>query len=446
MNLFNTIFKNREEFHMLKRRNKTISCVLFIMLLSSVLLGCGNSNFSTSTTQLKPDVTKIATVDPPPAYHPGLQHPESVASPEVAVTDFAVRLFQKSLQEEKNTLISPLSVLYALSMTAYGADSDTLVQMENTFGMPLTDLSVHLDTYLDALSEEDTCKLHIADSIWFKDSDEFTINHGFLQNCQSAYDAQIYTAPFDSTTLNDINNWVNNETDGMISNILNNISDDAVMYLINALAFDAEWESNYYDYEVHDGTFITEKGETQDAKMMYHEEHQFLSDDNAQGFLKYYAGRKYAFAALLPNEDVNINDFIASLNGEKLHIILSNPHDVAVNTGIPKFQNEYALEMSSVLQEMGMTNAFDENKAAFPYLGHSKNGSLYISNVLHKTFIAVDEKGTKAGAATVVAMLEGCAIETQESKDVILDRPFVYMIIDCEQNVPIFIGTVMEIE
>lgn len=431
---------------MLKRRNKIISCVLLFMLLSSVLLGCENSIFSNSTTQLKPDVTKIAEVDPPPAYNPWLQHPESVESPEIAVTDFALRLFKGSMQEEKNTLISPLSVLYALSMTAYGADGDTLVQMENTFGMPLTDLSIYLDTYLDALPENEKCELHIADSIWFKNNDAFTINHGFLQNCQSAYDAQIYTAPFDTTTLNDINMWVNQETDGMIPNILDKIPDDAVMYLINALAFDAEWESIYFDYEVRDGVFTTEKGDTQDAKMMYHEEHQFLSDDNAQGFLKYYAGQKYAFAALLPNEDINIDDYIASLDGEKLHEILSNPHDVAVNTGIPKFKNEYALEMSTVLQEMGMADAFDETKANFSCMGSSKNGSLYINRVLHKTFVAVDEKGTKAGAATAVEMLEKGAIETPESKEVILDRPFVYMIIDCEQNVPIFIGTLMEIE
>ncbi len=101
--------------------------------------------------------------------------------------------------------------------------------------------------------------------------------------------------------------------------------------------------------------------------------------------------------------------------------------------------------MSDILKAMGMTDAFDISKADFTSLGQSEKGNIYISRVLHKTYIAVDEKGTKAGAATVVEAAAGEAAPMEEPKTVYLDRPFVYMLIDCETNLPIFIGTAMDI-
>jgi len=101
--------------------------------------------------------------------------------------------------------------------------------------------------------------------------------------------------------------------------------------------------------------------------------------------------------------------------------------------------------MAEILKGMGMTEAFDMYNADFEGLGTSTAGNIYISRVLHKTFISVGEKGTKAGAATVVEMADGAAAEPQEPKEVYLDRPFVYMLIDCENNIPFFIGTMMDV-
>lgn len=117
-----------------------------------------------------------------------------------------------------------------------------------------------------------------------------------------------------------------------------------------------------------------------------------------------------------------------------------------MRTGIPKFEAEYSAELSEVLMEMGMTDAFSMRDADFSGLGSSTEGNIVISRVLHKTHVAVDEKGTKAGAATAVEMkTESAAEPMEEPKQVILDRPFVYLLIDCEQAVPLFIGTVMEV-
>jgi serine protease inhibitor len=250
--------------------------------------------------------------------------------------------------------------------------------------------------------------------------------------------------PFNNSTLNDINNWVEENTDGMIKDILDRIPKAAVMYLVNALAFDAEWNNIYYDYQVREGVFTKEDGVQQQAELMYSMEHQYLADTNAVGFIKYYADKKYAFAALLPDENISVIDYVDSLTGEKLASMLANPAGIQVNTAIPKFESENSIEMNDILKAMGMTDAFDYTVSDFSGIGSSIDGNLYISRVLHKTFIAVDEKGTKAGAATVEEMKDMSA-EPKEIKTVYLDRPFVYMLIDCEANLPVFIGTLMDI-
>ena len=365
---------------------------------------------------------------------------------DAAVTDFALRLFKASMEEGENTLISPLSVLVALSMTANGADNETLTQMQNVLGMPIEQLNTWIQDYMSNLPEEEKYKLSLANSIWFIDDERFTVNRDFLQTNADYYGADIYRAAFDDATCKEINKWVEDNTDGMIKDILDQIPQDAVMYLINALAFDAEWQEIYFDHQVREGTFTTENGETRDVDMMHSEENKYLEDEHATGFIKYYKDRKYAFAALLPAEGIRVSDYAASLNGEHLNDLLKNAKSAVVYTSIPKFETEYDVEMSTVLAGMGMPDAFSGAAADFSKLGESTAGNIFISRVLHKTFIRVDERGTKAGAATVVEMNDEAALEIEDPKQVFLDRPFVYMLIDCETNLPFFIGTMMDVE
>ena len=364
-----------------------------------------------------------------------------------AAADFGVQLFQTSMEDGKNTLISPLSVLYALAMTANGADGETLAQMEDVLGMDYEDLNCNLLAYLDTLPEGKEYKMSLANSIWFKDDPNLEVKPDFLQTNADYYGASIYKAAFDEGTKNDINNWVEEHTDGMIPEILDQIPDDAVMYLVNALAFEAQWEEIYEKTQVRGGFFTREDGTQQDVQMMHSEEHRYLEDDLATGFIKYYKDRNYAFVALLPNEGVSVSEYVSGLTGAHLLEMLSEPEDIMVVTTIPKFECEYDIEMSEVLQEMGMTDAFDWKVADFSRLGtYNVDGmNICINRVLHRTFISVAEQGTKAGAATAVEMVAEGAAEMPEYKTVKLDRPFVYMLIDCETNLPFFIGTMMDV-
>ena len=133
---------------------------------------------------------------------------------------------------------------------------------------------------------------------------------------------------------------------------------------------------------------------------------------------------------------------MSGLDGEELSALLLNPQICTVSAAIPKFEYEWSAELSEALMEMGVTDAFDVRLSDFSGIGEFEGGKLVISGVLHKAYIAVDERGTKAGAATVVAVDGATSADPTEVKYVTLDRPFVYMLIDCESNIPIFIGTV----
>ena len=371
-----------------------------------------------------------------------VQDPEADA---LAATEFSVRLFQACLTEGENTLVSPLSVLCALAMTANGAQGETLAQMEAVLGLPLAELNACLCAYRQTLSAREDAQLNIANSIWLKDDDSLQVNEDFLNANAAWYDAGVYQAPFDKSTVQDINAWVEDHTGGLLQNILDDIPESAVLYLINALVFDAQWQNVYYDYQVKEGTFTKEDGIRQETEFMYSDEYAYLEDDSAAGVMKNYEGGAYAFVALLPKDGVSLADYAASLTGENLRNLLETVQNVKVDTAIPKFRSEYTGELSELLQSMGITDAFDPDLADFSALGETTNGPLYISQVLHKTFLAVNERGTQAGAATIVEASAGAAAP-EEGKTVYLDRPFLYMIVDRETGLPVFLGTAVDLD
>ncbi len=367
----------------------------------------------------------------------------------VSQMKFSLDMLKQTVSGDDNVLISPLSIMAALAMTANGAVGDTLRGMEAVIAdnLGLEALNKYLSVYMNGLPSDEKYSLKLANSIWFRDDEErLRVEQDFLQINADYYGADVYKAAFNEQTLDDINNWVEENTDGMIKDILDKIDDDAIMYLVNALAFEAEWRYKYMAHDVSDGTFTTADGSRQKASMMNSMEYSYLEDDMATGFIKSYQGG-YRFVALLPNEGVSIEEYVESLDEEAFVSLINNAKGTQVQTSIPKFSYEYDIELSEVLKNLGMEIAFDLGKADFSKMATSSRGNIGIGRVLHKTFIELNETGTKAGAATIVEMIDEAAMFIPyDVKTVILDRPFVYMIIEGEMGLPIFMGTVMNIE
>ncbi len=406
-----------------------------ILALSLLLLcSCGAKNTKEKADTPKNDDTNL--VSQGEKKEPG----EVVKSSEDKMRDFCVELYKKCADDTKNTMISPVSVMLALGMLENGADAETLAEIEKMFGLSRDEANEYLLAFQSAIKSTDDCKISTANSVWLRDEkDRLTVNDKFIEQCKKYFDVGVFAEKFDKNTCKKINKWIEDNTFGLIKNMLDEIPDDAVMYLVNAIGFDAKWAEKYLQTDVCDDKFRTADGSYVDAKYMCSNEYQYISGDGAVGFIKPYKGNKYAFAAILPDEGVTASDYLKTLTGDKLKAILSGASNETVWARLPKFKSEFAITLNDVLAELGMTEAFSADKADFLSMAKSENGNIFVSRVMHKSFIEVAEDGTKAGAATIIEMKEGCALE-DEPKKVYLTRPFVYVIFDTESYMPLFIG------
>lgn len=441
---------------MKRRVLKNVALTLCTALLTSAF-GCGGANGDqapelTPTPKIAENVKNAPTAEPKLTTSVNLMADVDAGKAEIAeLTEeflnaqnrFAVKLLQTQYKSGENTMISPVSAMLALAMTANGARGTTLSEMEKVLGsgIGIEELDKMLFSFVSSLDTNEKCKVHIADSVWFSDdADMIRVKEDFLKTNAKYFNSEIYKAPFDDTTLKDVNNWVNKNTDGMIPSILEKVKKEDVMYLINAISFDAEWKKPYDEAGVFDGTFTNAAGKKETVKMMASEEGTYLEDDTCKGFMKDYAGG-YAFVALLPDEGVSIDEFVASLTEEKVMKLLNNRICTKVRTRMPSFETECSFTLNDGLKAMGMPTAFDGMAADFGNMAYDDgNGKICIDRVIQKTYIKVDEKGTKAGAATLVAMMKNTAFIIEEPKEVFLERPFVYMIIDTENFLPLFFG------
>ena len=375
----------------------------------------------------------------------------------LAQTKFSLNLLKQNMvkenEKETNPLLSPLSAVYALGMTANGANGDTLTGMEDALGgLPIDKFNRYLYTQRKKVESSNTIKL--ANGIWFRDDGQSELPlESFLIKNADYYNAGLYAAPFDESTLTDVNNYVNENTAGRIPKILNEITEDDCMFLVNALTFDGEWTVEYLPYNVNEDTFTSYDGKKSTASFLTGNESRYLEDENATGFIKPYKDGRYSFAALLPNEGVDIYDYVNGLNAEDLSAMLKKgiseyiPSDWTLYTRIPKFELDYGSSLKDSLKAMGMEKAFDPNEADFSNMYRlSYYDNVCIGDVLQKTHIEVSEEGTKAAAATAVIMTRCACINLNPvEKYVYLDRPFVYMILDNETATPVFIGMLTDL-
>lgn len=365
-----------------------------------------------------------------------------------ATQDFSINLFKQSVDFRKNSLVSPTSVILALGMTANGSNGRTLDQFLQVLGKNYFTINQLNYSYynMSSILYNDTVDsvygnpLKLANSIWYRN--DLNVYRSFIRTNEEYYKADIFSADFNSpNTVNKINNWVYRKTNGLIDNIIDEISGNTVMYLINTLLFEAEWQNQFAKEDATIGSF-KDLNDVYSSGIFFNSANEtFLKGENATGFIKPYKGGKYSFVAMLPNEQVSINDFIQTLDAKSFQSFIGSKNNgVSAQVCIPKFEYSFDAKLVEPLKRMGLVDAFDPDVADFSNMANPSYG-IYIKDILHKTYIQLSEVGTKAGAVTKVEMAEK-GIPSVGNK-VILDRPFVYAIVENTTNLPIFIGTVV---
>lgn len=362
-----------------------------------------------------------------------------------AVSDASVKLFQGTVAKDvavgKSVMVSPVSILSAMALTEAGAAGKTLEEMEKAFGCSREDLQQWMKGWTDALQVGKKTKCTAANSFWYRSS--FTPKPTYLKTLDEIFAAEAYPSTFDSETVKAINDWCKNHTDGMIPKILEDLSPDQTAVLINAVAFDGKWKAPYEDYQVQDMKFTDEAGEQQKASMLCSTEARYIHDEKTTGFIKPYSDG-YSFVAMLPKKGVTMEEYLKNFDGAAFRGLLASEQKADVYTRLPEFKLEYNAEaVKDTLKSMGIRQAFDGATADFSGMSDVSQGNLYIGSIIHKTYIEVNQKGTKAAAVTAVIVECTSAAIEQKYYEVYLDRPFLYAIIDDATGIPVFMGAVM---
>ncbi|MBQ9467693.1 MAG: serpin family protein [Clostridia bacterium] len=452
---------------MKKVMRKMIKTVCVLCALLTVFVSCARGGIPAPVTdgQTESETTKTLTPIPHEEAKTLLENADlmrafsqNVTLPRFeseafrdAARKFDVALFQKIALNNrgKNLIVSPLSVMLALAMTAQGAEGQTKEEMLRLLGdgMTLNELNENLAAYTARLKSDDYTRISYADALFLNETGGFAnaVKEAFLQANADYYRAGVFRLPFEDRAAAAINDWVKEHTDGMIEKIVDRLDPAAVMALLNALCFEASWYSTYKEENVKQGEFRTSAGAVT-VEMLHGTVSDYLEDreGGAVGFMKDYADPRYTFTVLLPDEGVDVFDYIASLTPERLKNIFSGCRSGIVTTAMPKFKSDFSVNLNAILKDLGMPTAFDAVRADFSGMA-DWNETLYIGKVLHKGHIEVNETGTSAAAATAVLMYSG-SIGGIEEYTVILDRPFVYMITDTLSGLPLFMGVLNTVE
>ncbi len=355
---------------------------------------------------------------------------------------FGFSVFQK-LHEgapDENIFISPLSISTALSMTMNGTAGATRTAMQKT--LEINDWNVDevnaayglLLNGLPRLDEE--VQLQLANSIWYKEN--YPIKESFLTTNAENYNSEVtgmdFTAP---DALDRINGWVEDNTNGKIKTIINQIPSNVVMFLLNAIYFKGNWTHPFDEEMTREASFFSTSETEEPVDMMVHPmiELPFMQTETFSAVDMPYGDSIYSMSVLVPKDGYTVSDIIPELTTENWNVWVNQLEPAEIQVGLPKFELKYEQKLNDILKDLGMGIAFTDSA---DFSDMTPGGDLKISEVRHKSFIEVDEKGTEAAAVTVVVI-----VETSVPPGVYANKPFLFVIRENMTNTVLFIGKMM---
>jgi serpin B len=350
-----------------------------------------------------------------------------------------------SANTTENLMVSPLSVALALGMTYNGAGGTTRDAMKEALqlgNMTDDEINASYKSIIDQLLKLDPkVILNIANSIWYKLN--FPVQNDFIQLNKEYYYAEVNELDFYAPDASDIiNGWVNKETKGLIPSIIDNIPSDAVMYLINAIYFKGVWMYEFDPEDTRERDFFSENGSTQKVEMMQLEgDIMCTANDLFDAISLPYGEGQFNMFIMLPKQGKKTGDIVAALDNTNWNTWLGSLVKQNVVVKLPKFKFEFFRLLNDDLINMGMGIAFNKDSADFS--GINPDRQLFISRVLHKTFIEVNEEGTEAAAVTAVEISE-TSYNPNEPKVIYFtaDHPFLFAIRENSSGTILFMGRV----
>jgi len=353
--------------------------------------------------------------------------------------EFAFDLLKKTMVSsgETNVFVSPLSVSIALGMAWNGAGGTTRKEMETALkmsGMSVSDINNYYKIMQTSLLTIDpTTKLSIANSMWYKTG--FEVKPGFLNVNTEYFNARLKELDFTKAWAADtINNWCSKKTNTLIPTIIDQIPSNAVMYLINAVYFKGIWSRQFEKKNTSVQKFTNEAGNQGNVNMMYQKDtFRYAETETAQYLDLPYGNKAFSMTVILPAANKTPADILNSLTTDTWNNALSqlNPREIMVY--LPRFKVTNKFNLNDELKKMGMNLAFSD----LADFSNISDLPLQISEVIHKTYVTVDEEGTEAAAVTSIGIITTAMPVIPVFR---VDKPFVFVIREKSTGVILFIG------
>lgn len=360
---------------------------------------------------------------------------------------FAFDIFKPVVSETKgseNVMISPFSITSALSMVLNGAAGETFDAVRHTLRYDGKTLQEINETYLklmeDMIPVDPRVVMEIANSVWVEK--RMVVREPYIDALKTWYLAEARSIDVtDPNAVDIVNGWIEEKTHDRIQDMLDYLSPDLAMLLINAIYFDGKWRYQFDADNTQNRPFYITPGESVQVPMMYQEENfAVMHTGNATLVELPYGQGNYSMVVMLPDAGVALAEAAATLGSEEwaewMHQLSYGATEVQLS--LPKFEYEYKRNLNDDLTSLGMGVAFDPYNADFSNI---TDQDIFISRVLHQTFIRTDEEGTEAAAATVVEF-EFTSIPS--TKVVNINRPFLYFIRETTTGTIVFMGQVVD--
>lgn len=361
---------------------------------------------------------------------------------------FGLELFQKirSTSDEENIMISPLSISVALAMAYNGADGDTKTEMEETLklnGLTPEEINASYKLLIGALqSLDEKVVFELANAIFYRNG--FAVKPDYLNINKNNYDAEVSALDFNSpSAVKTINNWVADKTHDKILSIIDKLSADDRMVLLNAVYFNGIWTKEFDENGTKNRIFTKKDGTSVEIPMMNKEDKlEYTSNSLFQAVKLPYGNGQYNMLVMLPANNKTSQNVIDELSAENLNNWKNDfKTEEHVVVTMPRFKFEFKMGLINVLKEMGMTKAFT-GEANFSKITDKED--LFISSVLHKSYIDVNENGTEAAAVTAITFTATSAGpgDTVQKIYFNVNKPFVFAISEKDTGAILFVGEV----
>jgi serpin B len=366
-------------------------------------------------------------------------------------TEFALELYARLKGEEGNLFISPYSISTALAMTRAGARGDTAAEMDKVLHFSFKDEKLHAafaslmkEVNGDPEDKKRGYQLSTANALWGQMG--FGFRPEFLKLTNDNYGAGLREVDFAHSpepSRQTINGWVEKETHDKIKDLLQkgDITDLTRLVLTNAIYFKGDWASQFKKDLTRDEPFHLTADKKADAPLMHQKgEFGYFDGDSFQALQLPYAGKDLTMVVLLPKKVDGLADLEKDFTADKLDGWLHKLHPQEVIVTLPKYKATSRFSLKEKLPEMGMRRAFSPKEADLSGLAGSP-GDLFISDVIHKAFVDVNEEGTEAAAATAVIVAEPSAVRRDPpAPEFRADHPFLFLIRDTRSDSVLFLG------